>query len=48
MVIFDFMTHSMKITLNLINKHSKIDQIKVYLSVLYVLGCPGIFCGVLG
>ena len=38
MVLFDFMTHSMKINLNLIHKQNKIDQIKVYLSVLCVLG----------
>ena len=35
------MTHSMKINLNLINKHSKLDQMKVSLSVLCILGYPG-------
>ena len=36
------MTHSIKINLNLMYNHSKIRQIKVSLSVLCVLGCPGV------
>ena len=39
------MTHSMKINLNLIYKHSKMDQINVSLSVLCVQGYPGVSWG---
>ena len=51
MVIFDFMTLSMKINLNLIYKHSKIGQIKGILEGLdqgvswCVLGYPGVSWG---
>ena len=45
MVIFDFMTHSMKINLIWFKKHNKNDQIKVSLSVFM---CPGVSWGILG
>ena len=45
MVIFDFMTHSMKINLIWFKNIIKIDQLKVFLSVFM---CPGLSWGILG